>query len=571
MHIGIAKSDGITALKRFVDKSEPTWMFIAKRQMVQLVFGSNAPLIQKTILTELKKEKECMSGERERVERSPEEYSDEERERYFDRDEKIRKREEKIKEKAFKTLTEHRMAQSKNILDTMAHVGLILIWPHATRSALEILDPYLKESNIAISKKERPTLTEEAMEDIEFFAKHKIPEYSRKQLFTDKCLTLMMTQNDGGASGPVDDAVLQFVYGDSKTPPGDVETPASILTKKPEIKNLESDETLEDVDSEEKEMTEEEKAQYAVLSVLGIENIQQSMHQFGLIPDDDEEEEEEQQEDIWGCWAPGNELVKATAMKYFFPLITAPLILPEPEPIPPHIVVAFDACKKEEVLSLANEHPIDVMAFGFFTDENCDDAKLIAKSKSRFEKVAPKITYGEKLILKVSKKHSDTMLAFAQLGPTYLSPNIEEGERECAVFFPEDYVQDDEVVEEELPPEPKKKKKKSRTSETSDRHEVEESSSQPIMVGVEESQGQERIELPEGEVPTTVEGVEGEVPPAVEGAEGESPREHEIPAEESPISELPGVEESEDKATSPLPEQPAESEAQPPTEAPAES
>lgn len=46
----------------------------------------------------------------------------------------------------------------------------------------------------------------------------------------------------------------------------------------------------------------------------------------------------------------------------------------------------------------------------------------------------------ERLVIQVAKRKSECILALAQLGPMYISPNIEEGKRECEQFFPEDYA-----------------------------------------------------------------------------------------------------------------------------------
>lgn len=46
----------------------------------------------------------------------------------------------------------------------------------------------------------------------------------------------------------------------------------------------------------------------------------------------------------------------------------------------------------------------------------------------------------------MSKRRSECILALAQLSPLYMSPNAEEGKRECEQFFPEGYA---ETLEEE--------------------------------------------------------------------------------------------------------------------------
>lgn len=62
------------------------------------------------------------------------------------------------------------------------------------------------------------------------------------------------------------------------------------------------------------------------------------------------------------------------------------LIIPEPEPIPPHLAVAYDAFKRRDVLSLMEQYPEAVMRYGFFTSDEPEEAKLIAKNPQNFER-----------------------------------------------------------------------------------------------------------------------------------------------------------------------------------------
>lgn len=90
---------------------------------------------------------------------------------------------------------------------------------------------------------------------------------------------------------------------------------------------------------------------------------------------------------IPGIWIPSNEKTKAVAMRYFFPAITNKFDLPEPEVIPPHLIVAFDAFKKKEVLELAAEYPDETMRMGFFSTCDPETAQLISKTSEGFDRI----------------------------------------------------------------------------------------------------------------------------------------------------------------------------------------
>lgn len=98
------------------------------------------------------------------------------------------------------------------------------------------------------------------------------------------------------------------------------------------------------------------------------------------------------------------------------------------------------------------------------------------------------------MVVQLSKKHSDTILAFAQLGPTYMSPNCVEGERECKLFFPKNY---DEPEPEEVEPEIKKKSKKKAkkvpilTSLEEEKPKPTEEGEQPFIEGEEAGEGKD--------------------------------------------------------------------------------
>ena len=60
---------------------------------------------------------------------------------------------------------------------------------------------------------------------------------------------------------------------------------------------------------------------------------------------------------------------------------------------------------------------------------------------------------GETLVVIVSRKRSEPLLSFCQLGPMYISDNTDDGKKDYEAFFPQE---EDKTAEEILPEEPEK-------------------------------------------------------------------------------------------------------------------
>ncbi|XP_044129810.1 thioredoxin domain-containing protein 6 [Bufo gargarizans] len=61
LQFAVAEADGIDALEKYRGKCEPTFLFFAGGDLVAVVRGANAPLLQKTILDQLEAEKKVLN------------------------------------------------------------------------------------------------------------------------------------------------------------------------------------------------------------------------------------------------------------------------------------------------------------------------------------------------------------------------------------------------------------------------------------------------------------------------------------------------------------------------------
>ncbi|XP_063914657.1 uncharacterized protein LOC135131062 [Zophobas morio] len=561
LQLAIAKADKIDALERFRNKSEPTWMFIVRGKMVNFMFGANAPKLTRLITDELKKEMDAREGRRDRVLYEINELADEEKERLEELDALTRQAREKEEAKAAKELYERRTAEAHNILESLNHLCPMLIFPHARTIYQEAFGDLFGEAGLVISSTDKVNMTEELLKELFYFGEIPFSEESVEELLNDTSLVcLIKPLSTRGDEISTDESVMHIVYGLMGKAPGSPDSPARILAKMPPKSPQRSEAELET----EKHGSHDEavhhatptKQQSAMKHITKTESVVKSesvaKRQHSSTAANKHQETIAHPPEGVGVWIPENHLIKATALRLFFHRMAEHHLIPEPEPTPPHYAVAFEAGRRTEIAELMEKYKEFVLRYGYFTSETPEEAQLVAKSTKKYEKVKNK-TPTQRLVIELAKKKSECVLAFAQVKPTYISPNVAEGKRECEYFFPEDYDEppEEEEEEEEEPP-PTKKGKKRRKEEADDKGGADASEEKEAlspgeegavteevlpedMEGAEETPVVEGLEAEEGE-----EGTETQQPEGVEAQPTEiSPEEAQIPPKDSIISVKP--------------------------------
>ncbi|KAH0623912.1 hypothetical protein JD844_007111 [Phrynosoma platyrhinos] len=67
LHFAVAEVDSIDALEKYRGKCEPTFLFYAGGELVAVVRGANAPLLQKTIIEQLEAERKVLDYGADRI------------------------------------------------------------------------------------------------------------------------------------------------------------------------------------------------------------------------------------------------------------------------------------------------------------------------------------------------------------------------------------------------------------------------------------------------------------------------------------------------------------------------
>ncbi|XP_030752429.1 uncharacterized protein LOC115879656 isoform X2 [Sitophilus oryzae] len=391
--LAVAKADGISRLSRFRNKSEPTWMFISKGKMVNMMFGADAPKLTRLITEELKKEQLAQDGQS--TDRTPMEVtdlSDEERVRYDAAESIQREIREKEERKIAKELLERRTKECDTILTNVPNFGIVLIFPSAKDKYKEVLHDILDEAGLVLQQTEKVRLNEGMLDELLFFSENKFPKRTIEDFVNNKIsFALLLRRTNENLSGQIDDIVLQMVYGNCRKPPGDEKSPAFKLRKV--------------------------------------------------------EVEDNPDQVLLGIWAPSNALCKAAVLKLLFPNICDPKKIPVIKEIPLHVAVAYDAFKTRDVFDLSEKYPGVVMSFGFFSSDIPGDAKLLGKTTDKFESRTSPVTYEEKIVIQLAKINPDAFGEFEELGPSYMSRDVDIGELDCKYFFPPGYnVPEAEII-----------------------------------------------------------------------------------------------------------------------------
>lgn len=145
-------------------------------------------------------------------------------------------------------------------------------------------------------------------------------------------------------------------------------------------------------------------------------------------------------------WIANNRRTHAALIYRFFRNQTTSFLPPDPPPEPPHIIMTFEAYKRDDVLNFIDSNKEEIPQYGFFTTDIPGDAKLITNSPFKYEELKEQ-NRTDRLVLKVNKVQSYTMLALVPFEPTYVSNNTVTGQQDSIKFFPEDYEVDEEIPE----------------------------------------------------------------------------------------------------------------------------
>ncbi|XP_055907207.1 uncharacterized protein LOC129942355 [Eupeodes corollae] len=503
LHLAICKSDTIKALKRFRNKSEPTWLFACQGKCVNLMFGTDVPCLMKLIAEELKN-----IGKTGRTFYDITELQPEERARRDVIEKALAEAHQKEVEEAKREKLDYLMFVTDEIRKNLPDMGVTIFGPHVSRDVYKKLMEVAETQKIQCKDRRTGPLLPEHFDIINFACENPIDPEVLEHMYNKDLLICFWKISDTDTralpeifityshelthprkvvleTGEIDpDHVLPPILNPleikiAKKFDGmpEKENPTAPLDNITEVDDilteLVGDEPLpgEEIEENEENDTEENDTNKKPEEIASVASTAASTDaQIILVPP---------------IWVPTDVRTHATLIYVFFRAQAATFLPPDPVPDPPHVIMAFDAYKKKDIFEIVQKNKNDVLLYGFFTSDNPDKATLIANSLAKYDAKPPQIS--DKLVLKVAKRTSHTMLEFGVYGPSYVSANTVVGKEEALKLFPEGYVnvETPEEEEPEVEEETTKKRKKSK--------------SKPVESSEPDKEADANVSTPEGE------------------------------------------------------------------------
>uniref|UniRef100_A0A1A9WQ31 DUF4746 domain-containing protein n=1 Tax=Glossina brevipalpis TaxID=37001 RepID=A0A1A9WQ31_9MUSC len=507
LHFAIVKAETVTPFHRFARKSEPTWLFVNEGKAVNILFGIHVPSITQMIMQELRQ----IGNKRRTLYELHELLPIEEKRKKVREDLKAQAEAKEHGERERKRL-EYLTYVTDTIMDSLPDMGVTICGPQVNREAFKKMQKPADKLKIQCKDRTTASMTKEHfIQILSLFCTNIPPEDVIDQMVDKPLLMCFWKVPDEGNNIALiltkyaKELMLPSIVLNEETNEEEEAPPILEPTDyKVEVELEDWEESFDEpdeenvtklksiagrsiiseiVEEEEPEDEEDETEAIAAESLLEMAGLDLDLNLDLQEPEEEEEEPEKVEEApkkrtrkktvrVNPIWVPNNHRTHAALIYLYFRSATTSFLPPDPKPEPPHIIMAFDTYKKKDLIAHAERNKQDVPLYGFFTSDDPDEAKFIASSEAKY--VTLPHTPTDKLVFKVNKATSNTMLSLVTYGPSYISPNPAVGHEEANKFFPEDYVPAEleqiEIPEEKVKPaKVKQAKTKSKKDEQSKR------------------------------------------------------------------------------------------------------
>ncbi|KAL2747681.1 hypothetical protein V1477_004373 [Vespula maculifrons] len=399
LNYATARCDDITDLQRFKEKSEPIWMFIRDGMMINLMFGAHCPQLVKLLTTEFQR---IQNKEESEFSISVKECSPEEKTRMQIAEEvRIAKETEKKVQKEAEAKEKYE-AEMYHLTNSLIDETCLLLYPwifkdeEGHKRDKKCSPPYLElveeilPGIYTIEQEIRRRLNEDILDKMFHESDYVLTDHARQLILNGKCMLMRLRRNEPMNEMDVHQHLLTLLFGEPVLLPAD------------------------------RCFTDE---------------IYCGRHRPALISDEIENEP------FPFVWTPPNARNKATVFRLIFSKYTN-TTYPYEDKITkePIIIFKYDSTRKNELTMVLEMYKDEVVDFGVFECDKLPNIKLIAKSIKEFEFSTVEKTGYEVFICTIRKIGREAFLAFAGIGPFYVSDNHDSAIEESKLYFPTNSV-----------------------------------------------------------------------------------------------------------------------------------
>ncbi|XP_035739476.1 uncharacterized protein LOC118449229 [Vespa mandarinia] len=434
INYAIAKNDEIEDLQRFRGFSEPVWMFIQNGKMVNLIFGADAPMLQKILLAEFRRVQEDLPPV---WEISPEQRGPKEEIRW-QKEEAIRKliEDKEKEEKETKEKEEYETFMEQMMLE-LSELFIIVMYPWVFKD--EQGNPKIKMQCPPYTELVRDLLRQ--IFDVQEEIRIELDEEIIKKMFVESNVVITNEIVAGLTNGK-----CMAIRMKSRPPPIDWPVPYPFTCPEDVPPEKCPVRAINDIENYFHSLLDNQSRRTTIVGDL-LKMPKESivgtyMERYTYEYEADPEDEDDIDRIDPPIWAPNNARSKVHVFLTLFPEYMAENHYYEiPKPPPPLCAFKYYAKKTDDLKISVESYPEAIEYFGAFLLDEPILTRKIADSIDEFKKKVPKPTL-EIFVAVIKKINEEIFLGFAGINPYFATEDEDEVKKVIANYFSETTTED---------------------------------------------------------------------------------------------------------------------------------
>ncbi|KAL2718977.1 TXND6 protein [Vespula squamosa] len=450
INYAIAKNDEIEDLQRFRGLCEPVWMFLQNGKMVNLIFGADAPVLQRKLVTEFRRVQEGLPPV---WETTPDQRGPKEDARW-QKEEAVRKliESKKKEEKEAREKEEYERFMTQ-MMTELSELMVVVIYPWVFKD---------EQGNQKI-KMQCPAYTELVRDllrqvfDVQEELRIQLDEETIKKMFVE---SEVLITNDVIAG--LSDGKCMAIRLKSRPPPYDwpvpypFECPDDVPSEKCPTR------AINDVENYFHDLIDTQSYRKTIVGDLfkfpreSIVGTYMERYVYEYEADSEDEEDTSRVDPV--IWAPFNVFARSKVhvfMTLFPEYMNENHHYELPKPPAPLCAFKYYAKKIDDLKNSVDNYSEAIVHLAAFLYDDPLLIRKIAENIDDFKKKVPKATT-EVFVVVIRKINEEIFLGFAGINPYYATEKEDEVEKVIAIYFSEQkevtddyYYAADEAAEEE--------------------------------------------------------------------------------------------------------------------------